>query len=88
MLDKIVQESPFYRETMQKGEQIGLQRGELDALRATILRFVKKRFASLADAAEAQVKTMTDLAKLQTIVDEIPFVPDVAAARALLELPA
>ena len=77
---------------LQRGEQIGLQRGEqigeLQALRVTIMRFVKKRFADLVNAAEVHLETINEPLKLQAIVDEIPYAPDEAAARALLGLPA
>ena len=88
MLDKYLEEWPLYQEIFEKGFQLGLQKSKLEGLRPIIMLFVKKRFPALADEAEVHLDEMVDLTRLQMMMDEIPYVPDEAAARALLGLPA
>ena len=87
MLDRFIQESPLYQEILEKGEQIGLQKGALLNWRGSIAEILGYRFPTLKEAGNAQLATMNDVALLRQLVVQVAIAPDESAARALLGLP-
>lgn len=95
MLDKLIKDSPFYQEIRKEGlaegrtEGLaeGVEQGQLHTLRRSILRVVQRRFTPLFAVAEAHISTMTDVDRLQVILDDLPYAPDEAAAKHILGLP-
>ncbi|MBA3824696.1 MAG: hypothetical protein H0X24_12480 [Ktedonobacterales bacterium] len=86
MIDTLIKESPFYSEIIELGREEGVVTGELQSIRATIMRFVQKRFPDLTAEAEKHLATISDIPTLEAMIDVIPYVPDAAAARAALGL--
>jgi hypothetical protein len=88
---RFVKESPIYQEIIdlgvEQGREQGLEQGRVLALRAAILRVVQRRFAPLFAIAEPHIIALSDPAKLQAILDDLPYAPDEAAARSILGLP-
>ncbi len=56
MFHDMLEESWSYREMVEKGIDIGIERGELKALRPVLIHFVETRFPELASLAQQQAE--------------------------------
>jgi flagellar biosynthesis/type III secretory pathway protein FliH len=76
------------QEGLQKGEQKGLQKGEQKGeqktLRETCIRYVQKRFPTLADHAKQQVSSVTDINRLDMAFDALLDATTVDEVEAIL----
>jgi hypothetical protein len=64
-----------------------VEKGELRALQRAVLKFLKRRFPSLVDAAQQRVVAITDQDELDQLIDQLLVASDEGEVRKLLKLP-
>jgi hypothetical protein len=72
------------QEGIQKGIQEGLQEGQQKALQETCIRYVQKRFPTLADRAKQQINSLTDINRLYITFDTMMDATTVAEVEEIL----
>jgi flagellar biosynthesis/type III secretory pathway protein FliH len=72
------------QEGKQKGLQEGQQEGQQKALQETCIRYVQKRFPTLADRAKQQINSLTDVNRLYMTFDTIMDATTVAEVEEIL----
>jgi predicted transposase/invertase (TIGR01784 family) len=67
MIDDLLRESPFYQWILEEGEEKGLEKGRLQELRNSVIRFVRARYPALEELAEKQVASCEDIERLDQL---------------------
>jgi hypothetical protein len=80
----ILEGSWSYREMVQKGIDIGLEQGELKALRPVLLRIVETRFPELLPLAQQAAERITVPVTLSVLVDRLLLARTIEQARQAL----
>jgi hypothetical protein len=88
MFHDMLEESWSYREMVEKGLNkgidIGIERGELKALRPVLIRFVETRFPELASLAQQQAERINRPESLSTVLDKLFLAQSTESARQIL----
>jgi hypothetical protein len=85
MFHDILEGSWSYQEMVQKGINIGLEQGELKALRPVLLRIVETRFPELLPLAQQAAERMTVPVTLSILVDRLLLARTLEQARLALQ---
>ena len=81
--DWFLDDNPDVQERVEKG----MEKGQLRGLQRSALKFLKKRFPSLVDAAQQRVVAITDQDELDQLIDQLFVATDEIEVRKLLKLP-
>ncbi|HEV2654801.1 MAG TPA: hypothetical protein VGU68_04555 [Ktedonobacteraceae bacterium] len=84
MFHDMLEESWSYREMVEKGIDIGIERGALKALRPVLIHFVETRFPELASLAQQQAERITRPEALSTVLDKLFLAQTTESARQIL----
>lgn len=84
MFHDMLEESWSYREMVEKGIDIGIERGALKALRPVLIHFVETRFPELASLAQQQAERITRPEALSTVLDKLFLAQTTESARQVL----
>ena len=87
MFHDMLEESWSYREMVEKGIDIGIERGELkalSALRPVLIHFVETRFPELALLAQQQAERINRPEMLSTVLDKLFLAQTTESARQVL----
>jgi hypothetical protein len=87
MFHDMLEESWSYREMVEKGIDIGIERGELkalSALRPVLIHFVETRFPDLASLAQQQAERINRPEMLSTVLDKLFLAQTTESARQVL----
>ncbi len=85
MFHDILEGSWSYQEMVQKGIDIGLERGKLKALQPVLLRIVETRFSELLPLARQAAERITVPMTLSILVDRLLLARTVEQARQALQ---
>ncbi len=66
-----IEESSVYQDIFGKGEATGEAKGQIKADRAALLRQGRKKFGPPSETVEATINTLTDLDRLNALLDRI-----------------
>ncbi len=66
-----IEESSVYQDIFGKGEATGEAKGQIKADRATLLRQGRKKFGPPSETVEATINALTDLDRLNALLDRI-----------------
>ncbi|MDQ2885768.1 MAG: hypothetical protein M3Y39_06745 [Chloroflexota bacterium] len=81
--DWFLDDNPDVQERVEKG----MEKGQLQGLQRSALKFVKKRFPSLADLAQQQFAAIVEVDELDQMIDQLLVASNEAEVRKLLKLP-
>ncbi len=81
--DWFLDDNPDVQERVSKGTE----EGQLQGLRRSVLKIIKKRFPSLVDLAQQQIAAIVAVDELDQMIDQLLVVSDEAEVRKLLKLP-
>ena len=85
MFDPLLENSPWVQEKLAEREARGEARGELHQAQKTVIRFVRRRFPTLAELASTRMRQATQTNAVNALLEQLWFASDEFAARALLE---
>ena len=71
MYEEELEESWIYQRIMGKGLEKGLEKGQRESLRETFIGFLKARYPMLVDLAQEQINGITDIKRLQEILNKV-----------------
>jgi len=70
-LDTLLDDSTTYQGILRKGEAKGLEQGMASEARRMLLLIGRKRFGAVPESAEAQLKSITDTARVERMAERI-----------------
>lgn len=89
MFDPLLEDDPWVKEKVAESEARGMARGKAEGkaeeARETLVRFVQRRFPSLAEMVRAKAASLNQIETLNALMEQLWFASDEYAARALLE---
>ena len=85
MFQDTLEDSWFYKEVIQKGIDIGQEKGEVKALRPVLIRVVETRFPELLSLARQEAERITVPAVLSALVDRLLVARTIEEARQALQ---
>jgi hypothetical protein len=85
MFDPLLEDDPWVKEKVAESEARGIAKGKAEEARETLVRFVQRRFPSLADTVRAKAASLHQIETLNALMEQLWFASDEYAARALLE---
>jgi predicted transposase YdaD len=89
MYDPLLEEDPWIKElqkkSLAKGRTKGRTEGELKQARATVVRFIQRRFPMHSDLAQAKMLRAKDIEDINALMEQLWVADDEYAVRALLD---
>jgi len=71
MYKKDLEESYIYQKILKEGREEGREEGQREALRETLVGFLNARYPMLVDLAREQISGITDIKRLQEILNKV-----------------
>jgi hypothetical protein len=85
MYDPLLEEDPWIKELQKKSRTKGRTEGELKQARATVVRFVQRRFPMHSDLAQAKMVRAKDIEDINALMEQLWVADDEYAVHALLD---
>lgn len=85
MYDPLLEEDPWIKELQKKSLAKGRTEGELKQARATVVRFIQRRFPMHSDLAQAKMLRAKDIEDINALMEQLWVADDEYAVRALLD---
>lgn len=85
MYDPLLEEDPWIKELQKKSRTKGRTEGELKQARATVVRFIQRRFPMHCDLAQEKMLHAKDIEDINALMEQLWVADDEYAVRALLD---